>query len=117
MSVAMTAAAMVAGSVVARPSRTLGSGATPIPVVAKRFEYVPSEITVKRGEPVTLEITSVDRKHGFTIPALGVRADLKPGEKTTVRFTPAAAGRFDFHCDLFCGSGHEGMSGAIVVVE
>src|SRR5437879_6896339 len=88
-----------------------------IHLTAKKFEYDPSEITVKKGEPVVIEIVSLDRKHGFTIPELGVRSDVKPGAKNVVRFTPDKAGTFNFHCDLFCGSGHEGMTGTLVVVE
>ena len=84
---------------------------------AKKFEYSPSEITVKKGQPVVIEIVSLDRKHGFTIPDLKVRIDVKPGAQNVVRFTPDKAGTFNFHCDLFCGSGHEGMTGTLVVVE
>jgi cytochrome c oxidase subunit II len=60
---------------------------------------------------------SLDRKHGFTIPDLKVRSDVKPAAENVVRFTPDRAGTFNFHCDLFCGSGHEGMAGTLVVVE
>jgi cytochrome c oxidase subunit II len=88
-----------------------------IHLTAKKFEYSPSEITVKKGQPVVIEIVSLDRKHGFTIPDLKVRSDVKPGTQNVVRFTPGKAGTFNFHCDLFCGSGHEGMAGTLVVVE
>ena len=88
-----------------------------IHLTAKKFEYSPNEITVKKGQPVVIEIVSLDRKHGFTIPDLKVRSDVKPGGKNIVRFTPDKTGTFNFHCDLFCGSGHEGMAGTLVVVE
>jgi cytochrome c oxidase subunit 2 len=88
-----------------------------IHLTAKKFEYSPNEITVKKGQPVVIEIVSLDRKHGFTIPDLKVRSDVKPGAENVVRFTPDRAGTFNFHCDLFCGSGHEGMAGTLVVVE
>jgi len=88
-----------------------------IHLTAKKFEYGPNEITVKKGVPVVIEIVSLDRKHGFTIPDLKVRTDVKPGATNIVRFTPDRAGTFNFHCDLFCGSGHEGMAGTLVVVE
>jgi len=88
-----------------------------IHLTAKKFEYVPNEITVKKGEPVVIEIVSLDRKHGFTITDLGVRIDVKPGTTNVVRFTPDKVGTFHFHCDLFCGSGHEGMAGTLVVVD
>jgi len=88
-----------------------------IHMTAKKFEYSPNEITVKKGQPVVIEIVSLDRKHGFTIPELKVRSDVKPGAPNVVRFTPDKAGTFNFHCDNFCGSGHEGMTGTLVVVE
>jgi len=94
-----------------------GAVAHEIHLTARKFEYSPNVITVKKGEPVVLELDSLDRRHGFTIPELKIRADAKPGGKTIVRFTPDKAGRFDFHCDVFCGSGHEGMAGTLVVVD
>jgi cytochrome c oxidase subunit 2 len=88
-----------------------------IKVTAKKFEYSPSEIKVKKGVPVVLEFTSLDRLHGFSCPALGIRSDIEPGKTTTIEFTPQTAGTFPFHCDNFCGSGHGGMKGTIVVTE
>ena len=88
-----------------------------VKMTAKRFEYNPSEITLKKGVPVVLEITALDRDHGFKIPELGIRADLKSGEVTRVRFVPERTGTFVFRCDVFCGSGHEDMAGDIVVVD
>ena len=88
-----------------------------IHLTARKFDYSPSEIVVKKGEPVAIEIVSLDRRHGFTVPELKIRSDAKPGQNTIVRFTPEKAGRFDFHCDVFCGSGHESMTGTLVVVE
>src|SRR5215469_14611958 len=88
-----------------------------IHMTAKRFEYTPNEITLKKGVPVVLEITSLDRDHGFKVPELGVRADLKSGQVTRVRIVPDRTGTFEFRCDVFCGSGHEDMSGEIIVVD
>ena len=88
-----------------------------IHLTARKFDYSPAEIVVVKGEPVMIEMVSLDRRHGFVIPELKIRGDAKPGERTVVRFTPDKTGRFDFHCDVFCGSGHESMSGALVVVE
>ena len=88
-----------------------------IQITAKRFEYSPKEITLKKGVPVVLEFTSLDRLHGFNCPGLGIRLDIRPGKVNTLRFTPDKAGTFPFHCDNFCGSGHEGMRGTIIVTE
>jgi cytochrome c oxidase subunit II len=88
-----------------------------VQITAKRYEYNPSTITIKKGLPVVLKFTSLDRLHGFNCPGLGIRSDIVPGKVTTLRFVPQKAGTFPFHCDNFCGSGHEGMTGTIVVTE
>ncbi len=88
-----------------------------IKITAKRFEYNPKEITLKKGVPVVLEFTSLDRLHGFKCLGLGVRADIKPGQATRVNLTPQKVGDFEFHCDNFCGGGHGNMKGVIHVVE
>src|SRR5512135_3210629 len=76
-----------------------------VQITAKKFEYSPKEITVKRGVPVVLEFTSLDRLHGFSCPGLGIRSDIPPDKKTRLKFVPQKAGTFPFHCDIFCGAG------------
>src|SRR5512139_1542351 len=89
-----------------------------IKITAKRFEYSPNVITIKAGVPVILEFTSLDRMHGFTVPDLGgIRATIEPGKVTRVRIMASKAGTYEFHCDIFCGDGHEGMTGKIIVEE
>ena len=89
-----------------------------IKITAKKFEYSPNEIRIKKGVPVVLEFTSLDRVHGFTVPSLGgIRATIEPGKVARVRFIAPKAGTYNFHCDLFCGDGHEGMTGKIIVEE
>jgi cytochrome c oxidase subunit 2 len=84
-------------------------------VTAQRFSYTPAEISLKKGEPTLLELTSLDIVMGFSAPDFGVRADVFPGRISRVRLTPEKTGRFVFHCDIFCGSGHEDMAGVILV--
>lgn len=88
-----------------------------IHITAKKFDFTPDTINLKKGEPVVLEISSPDRKHGFNLRAFGVRADVNPGAVTRVRLTPDKTGKFTFTCDVFCGDGHEEMSGTVVVTE
>ena len=75
------------------------------------------EITVKKGVPVTLEFVSQDRHHGFKLPKFHLSADIKPGVVEKLRFIPDKAGTFTFFCDVFCGDGHEDMSGTLKVIE
>jgi hypothetical protein len=92
-------------------------GEKEIEISAKKFAFVPSEITLKKGEPVVLKLKSLDRQHGFYCKGLGIREDIDPGKVTEVHLIPAKAGTFNFECDVFCGSGHDDMSGRIIVTE
>ena len=88
-----------------------------IAMVAKKFEFVPAEIRVRQGETVTLRLTAPEVPMGINFADFGRRADIVPGKPTTLQLTPDKAGRFTFVCDVFCGSGHEDMSGTLVVAE
>ena len=88
-----------------------------IQITAKKFEFTPNTITVKKGAPVALELTSADRMHGFDCPGLGIRSDIEPNKVNKLEFVPDKVGSFPFHCDNFCGSGHDRMTGTIVVNE
>ncbi|HTS01238.1 MAG TPA: cupredoxin domain-containing protein [Thermoanaerobaculia bacterium] len=117
---AALAIALAAAVVLAAAAPTRGRAEEPprvVRIVAKRFSYTPSEITVKKGEPVVLELVSEDRLHGFNVPAFRIRTDVRPHEVTRVPLTPDTAGTFPFHCDVFCGDGHEDMTGTLVVTE
>ena len=86
-----------------------------IKVVARKFVFLPSNLALKKGEPVTLEFTSPEVVMGFNAPDFKIRTDIIPGTVSRLRFTPEKIGTFPFLCDVFCGDGHEGMSGEIVV--
>jgi len=88
-----------------------------IKVVAKRFDYTPNVIKLKKGVPVTLELTTKDVVMGFSAPDFATRADIVPGKTARVRFVPDKAGTFTFVCDIFCGTGHEQMEGTIEVTD
>jgi cytochrome c oxidase subunit 2 len=109
----LAAAAAAAGTL------ALGAARAPriVPVVARKFVFLPNEITLRRGEPVVLEFTAPEVVMGFFAPALDLRAVIVPGTPARIPFTPDRVGRYDFLCDIFCGDGHEGMSGHLVVVE
>jgi cytochrome c oxidase subunit 2 len=83
---------------------------------ARKFAYSPSQVTLKKGVPVTLEFTTEDVAMGFNAPDLNLRADILPGQSSRLRFTPDRTGSFVFLCDIFCGDGHEKMSGQLKVV-
>jgi cytochrome c oxidase subunit 2 len=86
-----------------------------IPIKAHKFTYEPDEIVLKLNEPAILEFTSADVVMGFNAPDFKVRATIIPGQTARVRIVPDKTGTFVFHCDVFCGDGHEDMDGTIRV--
>ena len=111
-------ASLLIQETVARPtSHELRDDEQVIRISASNFEFKPSEILVKKGVPVTLELVSQDRHHGFKLTEFRLRAEIKPGVVEKVRFVPDKIGTFTFICDVFCGDGHEEMSGTLRVIE
>ena len=86
-----------------------------IAVTAKRFEFVPSTITLKKGETVKLVVTSEDVTHGFFLRPLKIDTDLTPGKTEELTVTPQTAGTFTAICHHFCGSGHGNMKLTVIV--
>jgi cytochrome c oxidase subunit II len=94
-----------------------GASAQEIQVTAKKYEFSPDPIRVKKGEPVKLVVTATDHDHGFKLEAFHIDQKLKKGEPTTIEFTPDKAGSFPFKCSVFCGMRHGKMKGTLVVEE
>jgi cytochrome c oxidase subunit II len=104
-----------------------------IEMSAKKYEYSPSPIRVKRDSKVQLRITSLDRTHGIKINLSPDGSDqkndsglifssnnddcfkLEKGIPTVVQFVARTPGTYSFHCCNRCGIGHGGMKGQIVV--
>jgi cytochrome c oxidase subunit 2 len=86
-----------------------------IVVTARQFRFEPDIIELVEQEEVLLELRSLDRTHGFAIFALGISVQILPERPTLLRLKPPRAGTFTFACSVECGSGHEEMTGALVV--
>jgi len=98
-------------------SQTNSQPPVEIKVVAKKFEFDPRTITVQKGRPVRLIITSPDVDHGFKVDELGINQNIPAHKTVNVEFTPNQVGRFEFKCSVVCGSGHDDMLGELIVVE
>jgi cytochrome c oxidase subunit II len=89
-----------------------------ITVKAKKYEFDPATIEVKVNQPVEITFESEDTKHGFEQKDLGIeKVVFDKDAPQTVKFTPTKTGTYQFKCAKFCGMGHSGMKGQIVVVE
>lgn len=88
-----------------------------IDITAKRFAYTPSEITLKKGQPVILVIKSLDVAHGLRFRDLNLNVKVEKGGSAELKFTPDKTGDFEGHCSVFCGSGHGGMVLTLHVID
>jgi cytochrome c oxidase subunit 2 len=94
-----------------------GQSAPTIEIHAKRYAFIPAEITLKKGRPVKLELVSDDVVHSLVIDGLHLRARMPAGEKVEMTVTPNQAGDFKGKCGVFCGSGHGQMALVVHVVN
>lgn len=87
-----------------------------VEVHAKRFEYVPAEVTIHKGETLKLELISDDVAHSLRIDPLNVNVKMPAGEKVETTITPDQVGDFKGRCGVYCGKGHGEMFFTIHVV-
>ncbi len=90
-----------------------------VEIVAERFTFTPSEITVTVGSTIELRVRSDDTMHGFRIVGRDVDVAVpkrRQGEAVVV-FEATEVGRFRFECSRLCGAGHNFMQGEIVVTD
>ncbi len=111
---------MLAAGVAAVAIRAQSGGdATQTKVVqmtAKKYEYSPATVEVSAGTKIIFKITAEDREHGFEIAGAKTGCvKIKKGETATVEYLAEKPGTVEFKCCVFCGMGHGGMKGKIVV--
>jgi cytochrome c oxidase subunit 2 len=94
-------------------------GETPrvVEVHAKRFAFVPSSITLIKGQPVKLELTSDDVAHSLRIEQLKLNVRMPPGKTEQATITPQQTGDFKGRCGVYCGKGHGEMFFTVHVVS
>ncbi len=136
--VAVAAAFFISGHLAGQEQQNPDTGTTGevkvIEITAKKYGYTPGFIRVKKGTRVQLKIRATDRTHGFTISVNpeGAAAGAPPGLKfdqpqeswklekdheRVIEFVAERAGTYPFKCSIFCGFGHKGMKGTLVVEE
>jgi len=87
-----------------------------VEVTAARFRFAPETIEVQEGEAVSLRLRSADGTHGIEIKGYGLKLKIpRGGTEVRLEFVADKPGRFDFVCSEYCGSGHRGMRGKLVV--
>ena len=93
----------------------VGPGRYQAVLIAKAWAFEPAEVRVPAGSEVEFIMTSQDVIHGFMIPETRVNAMVIPGRITRVTQTFDEPGEHNLICHEFCGIGHQGMYGTLVV--
>jgi heme/copper-type cytochrome/quinol oxidase subunit 2 len=105
-----------------------------IEISAKKYEFTPNEIHVRKGEKVELKVHSEDVTHGIKLndrpegsdeasaPGLlfeqpDQNGKVKKHVDQIIDFTAQEAGTYEFKCAKICGFGHKDMKGKLIVDE
>ena len=111
---------MFSASVSLAPPSAAAQGAQKkvIHVVAERFSFTPSHITVEPGTVVEIRLTSEDTAHGFKIAGpkgVDITIPKRGRGEIVVPFEATEPGDYVFECSRMCGAGHSFMRGRIRV--
>lgn len=85
-------------------------------VMSEMWRWSPVLI-LQKDQSYKLHISSKDVVHGFSIQPVNMNFQVYPGYDYVLEFKPTEAGEYKVICNEFCGIGHHGMIGKIVVIE
>ena len=86
-----------------------------IEMTAEHFHFTPDIVRVKQGTLVTIVVKAIDGTHGFSLGAFGIDERIEENDTRTIEFYAGEKGEYSFHCSHFCGIGHLGITGRIIV--
>jgi cytochrome c oxidase subunit II len=99
-------------------ARAASTGATAdrVEVTVSRQGFRPDRVTLRKGEPVRLSLTSSDGEHCFAVDAFRIEKRVVAGRPSVVDLTPDRTGTFPFY-DCLAEPGGETKAGTLVVAE
>ena len=109
---ALVVGAIAIALVVSRLQGPPATDAAAVQVHASMGGFDPRALTVKAGQSVRIELSSMDNSmhsdgggwHQFAIDALGINWKVGPLSTQVFEFTaPATAGTYSWYCDICCG--------------
>lgn len=95
--------------------RQTGPGQYEAVMLGQAWAFLPQEIRVPVGAEVTFTVTSPDVIHGFLIAGTRVNLMLIPGQVSRQTYTFRRPGEYAIICHEYCGLGHQGMVGRVIV--
>ena len=125
--VALLVGGLAIGLVVSRLQGPAATDATAIAVRASMGGFDPATLTVKPGQTVRIELTSLDTPyhsdgggwHQFAIDELAIDWKVGPQSSEVFELTaPATAGTYSWYCDICCGGKENpSMRGTLTVAS
>lgn len=99
-----------------RPGVTVdGEGRIVVVVQAFMFAFLPREIRVPAGEPITFRVTSPDVVHGFQIVGTNGNTMVVPGYVSQFTTVFDRTGEYLIVCNEYCGLAHHTMHSRLIV--
>jgi plastocyanin len=108
----------------ATSAQTGPGGSQIVSISADMAGFSMKEIHAKVGQPLTVQLTSLDNqyhmdgggKHQFAIDELGVNIMAEPEGTSEGTFTPTKTGKYEYYCDICCGGRtNPAMRGQLIV--
>ncbi len=84
-------------------------------LLARNYDWGKFTLELEKGKPYRLHLASMDMRHAIVVHELKLMNRIRPNEFKIIEFTPEKAGRFKLICGEWCGTGHSGMVGTIIV--
>jgi cytochrome c oxidase subunit 2 len=108
-----------------KPMTTPPDDALKIKAVARMWQWqfvydngrTTDTLYVPAGQPVVLDLVSLDVIHSLYIPAFRVKQDVVPGLKKEMWFRAQREGEFDLFCAEYCGLQHSYMYTGVNVLS
>ena len=95
--------------------RQTGPGQYEAVMLGQAWAFLPQEIRVPVGAEVTFTVSTPDVIHGFMIAGTRVNLMLIPGQVSRMTYTFRRPGEYALICHEYCGLGHQGMVGRVIV--
>lgn len=101
-------------------NKTSGSQSTPVnaqvvAVQATDWSWKLDKTSFRAGQPIEFDITGMEGVHGFSIDGTGISQQIIQGKTTKVVWTPPQPGTYIIRCNIYCGTGHDGMTTTFTV--
>jgi cytochrome c oxidase subunit 2 len=85
-------------------------------LIARLWEWWPI-LQLQKGQRYRLHVASLDWMHGFSLQPVNINLQVHPGYEMVLTLTPRDKGEYTIVCNEYCGFGHHGMLGKILVVD